>query len=75
MCKYHKNIELIIPGLVKLIPGMPNCSDILVDSTVCSHEEKCMDGACSKSGDVKAVYDLFRGISKDTPVSYYQWTT
>ena len=53
ICKYHENIDLILSGLAKLIPGIPNCSDSLLDSVVCSHDEaSCMDGACSKCGDM-----------------------
>lgn len=75
MCKYHENIDLIIAGLVKFIPGMPNCSDSLLDCTVCGHDEKCMDRVCLECGNLKAVDDLFRGVSMDMPVSYYQWKT
>ena len=56
--------------------GIPNCSDSLLDSVVCSHDEaSCMDGACSKCGDMKRVFDLFKDVSGDQTVSYYQWNT
>ena len=76
ICKYHENIDLILSGLAKLIPGIPNCSDSLLDSVVCSHDEaSCMDGGCSKCGDMKSVFDLFKDISGDQTVSCYQWNT
>ena len=75
ICKYHENIDLILASLAKLIPGMPNTSDSLLDSVVCSNEEACMDGACLKCGDRQSVDDLFKGISEDQTVSYYQWNT
>ena len=34
-----------------------------------------MDGACSKCGDMKRVFDLFKDVSGDQTVSYYQWNT
>ena len=46
ICKYHENIDLILSGLAKYSPGIPNCSDSLLDSVVCSHDKaSCMDGA------------------------------
>ena len=32
-------------------------------------------GACLKCGDRQSVDDLFKGISEDQTVSYYQWNT
>lgn len=76
MCKYHENIDLILAGLVKVIPGMPDSSNSLLDIIVCSHEEEeCMDGDCLKCGDMKAVHDLFNIVPGDDVVNYFKWTT
>lgn len=76
MCKYHKNIELLLDRLSGNFSEVPTTSENLLNTIVCNPQnKKCITRECSACEAEKVVEELFNDCDENLPLSYYQWDT
>ena len=76
ICKYHENIDLLLEGLLKKLPGLPKKSEEVLEMTVCDIDcSTCVDRQCDKCEVEEVANPWFDGAEEDANVFYYQWHT
>lgn len=67
MCKYHKNINMILDGLKNVVPNIPKSCEDLLHGTVCSLDQvKCIDREWNECEITKPLDDLFTSVNEET---------